>query len=121
MKMVDIKKDISEALVDFYEKLVEPEFRTIRSKLDVHDQKLKDLLDHFDRIYARLDRLETEYFSINAAIDRLEGIVGKIDKKLDAELSLRERLEKEILDLKQRVSVIQDRIEDLEKRLKSFS
>jgi chromosome segregation ATPase len=119
--MADIKKDISDALVDFYGKHIEPEFRAIRTKLGEHDQKFKDLLDHFDRIYTRLDRLETEYFSINAAIDRLESVIGKIDKKLDAELSLRERLEKEILDLKQRVSVIQDRIEDLEKRLKSFS
>lgn len=120
-EMVDIKKDISDALVDFYGKLIEPEFKAIRSKLDEHDQKFKDLIDHFDRIYTRLDRLNTEYYSITAAIDRIERVIEEIDKKLDMELSLRERLEKEIMDLKQRVSIIQDRLEDLDKRLKSFS
>lgn len=37
------------------------------------------------------------------------------------EISLREILENEIKDLKERVSVMQERIEDLEKRLKTFS
>jgi uncharacterized protein YlxW (UPF0749 family) len=45
----------------------------------------------------------------------------KIGGKLDLEISSKDRLEKEIGDLKQRVSTLQDRIEDLEKRLKTFS
>jgi uncharacterized protein YlxW (UPF0749 family) len=44
-----------------------------------------------------------------------------LEKKIDVDLSLRERLEKEIGDLKQRVSTLQVRIEELEKRLKAFS
>lgn len=44
-----------------------------------------------------------------------------IDGKLDREISIRETVEKEIKDLKERVSILQERIQDLEKRLKSFS
>ncbi len=44
-----------------------------------------------------------------------------IDGKLDKEISIRESIEKEIKDLKERVSVLQGRIQDLEKRLKTFS
>jgi len=122
------KKDMLDTLSDFYGKFIEPEFKAIRGKLDVHDQHFKDLLDHFDRIYTRFERLETEYFSITAAVgrieqrlDRVEAGMEKIGGKLDLEIFSKDRLEKEIGDLKQRVSTLQDRIEDLEKRLKTFS
>ena len=44
-----------------------------------------------------------------------------MSEKLDKEISIRENLEREIKDLKGRVSILQERIEDLEKRLKTFS
>jgi len=103
------KKDIFDTLTEFYGKIIEPEFKAIRTKLEGHDQKFRDILQHFDEIYKRLERLETEYYAINAAIDRME-------KRLD-----KERLEGEVADLKQRISTLQERVEDLEKRLKTFS
>ncbi|MGQ9648156.1 MAG: coiled-coil domain-containing protein [Thermodesulfobacteriota bacterium] len=119
------KKDLFDALTEFYGKMIEPEFRAIRGKLDEHDQRFKDLLDHFDRIYTRL---ETEYYTIVAAIERMEKRLDKVEQeltvinqKLDKEISIREIIEKEIKDLKQRVSTLQERIEELEKRLKTFS
>lgn len=121
------KKDIFDALREFYGSFIEPEFRAIRGKLEEHDQKFKDLAEHFGKIYTRLDRLETEYYSIVAGIDRVEQRLDQIelrldgiDQKLTKEISLREIVEKEIKDLKQRVSTLQERIEDLEKRLKTF-
>src|SRR4030043_813795 len=136
------KKDIFDTLTEFYGKVIEPEFRAIRTKLDEHDQKFGDIAKHFDQIYQRFERLETEYFAINAAIDRIEkrldrmeprlerveggleggeGQLGRVNEKLDKEISIRESIEKEIKDLKERVSVLQGRIQDLEKRLKTFS
>ena len=62
-----------------------------------------------ERVQACIERLETEYYAIKAAIDRIE---QQLDK---------ERLEGEVADLKQRVSILQERVEELEKRLKAFS
>jgi len=45
------KKDISDTLSQFYGKIIQPEFKETRKKLDGHDQKFRDILDHFDRIY----------------------------------------------------------------------
>ncbi len=129
------RKDMFDILNEFYGRIIEPEFKAIRSKLEEHDQKFKDLLQHFDQIYQRLDRLETEYYSIKAGIDRIETRLDAVENRLDGldkghreiieklnkEISIREVLEKEIRDLKHRVAILQERIEDLEKRLKTFS
>ena len=43
-----MKDDISKALLGFYEKILEPEFRSIKEKLNEHDDKFNRLFDHFD-------------------------------------------------------------------------
>ncbi|MFB3887583.1 MAG: hypothetical protein ACE144_20375 [Thermodesulfobacteriota bacterium] len=53
------KKDLFDTLTEFYGRMIEPEFKAIRGKLSEHDQKFGDLVEHFDKIYTRLDRLET--------------------------------------------------------------
>ena len=58
------KKDIFDTLSEFYGKVIEPRFDRIEKRLDEHGQKFRDLVEHFDRIYTKLDRLETEYYSI---------------------------------------------------------
>jgi len=103
------KKDMFDVLNEFYGKVVEPRFDRIEKRLDAHDEKSRDILQHFDELYRRLERLETAHHAINAAIERIE-------KRLD-----KERLEGEVADLKQRVSTLQERVEDLEKRIKTFS
>jgi len=137
------KKDLTDALEEFHKKTIEPRFDRIESyilnrieprfdkiekKLEEHDKKFDDLLDHFDQIYHRLDRLETEYHTITISLqrieerlDRVEAQLGGMKVKQDKEIALREHLEKEIVDLKQRVFVLQGRIEELEKYLKTVS
>ena len=51
------KKDIFDTLTEFYGKVIEPEFKAIRTKLEEHDQKFRDILQHFDEIYKRLEGL----------------------------------------------------------------
>ena len=130
------KKDISDTFNEFFENVIEPRFDRIESyiqnqieprfdkidkKLEEHDQKFNDLLNHFDQIYHRLDRLETEYFTITAGLQGVEKQLNAIEEKLDKEIAIKERLEKEVSDLKQRVAVLQREIEEIEIRLKTIS
>ena len=115
------KKDLSDALTDFYGRMIEPQFDRLNKRLDEHDKKFADLLAHFDQIYTKLDRLETEYYAITAGLQRLEDRMGSIEEKLDKEIDIRERLEKEVSDLKQRVISLQARIEEIENHLKTIS
>src|SRR4030042_339046 len=100
--------------------------RTYQNVLTTFTIFIKDILDHFDTLYVKLDILETEYHAINAGISRiekqLEGIEKRfngLEKKLDTEISTRELLEKQIAVLKERVSKLQERIEEIDLQLKS--
>jgi len=115
------KKDLSDTFNEFFGKVIEPRFDKIDKKLEENDRKFNDLLNHFDQIYHRLDRLETEYFTITAGLQRVEKQLVGIEEKLDKEIAIRERLEGEISDLKQRVVVLQRKIEEIEIRLKTIS
>ena len=55
------KKEIFDTLSEFFGKVIEPRFDRIEKRLDEHGQKFRDLVEHFDRSYTKLDRLETEY------------------------------------------------------------
>ncbi len=136
------KKDLADTLIEFYGKVIEPQFNKINEKLEGHDKKFADLFNHFDQIYHRLDRLETEYHTIISSLQRIEERLGGVEKrldhveirldgvdkrldriegKLDKEIDLKEHLEKEVADLKQRAILLQNQIEELENRIKILS
>jgi chromosome segregation ATPase len=69
-----------------------------------------EMFGHFDEIYRRLERLEQEYHAITQALRRIEaGVAG--------ERGRREILERDLAELKEQVSVLQSRIEEIEARL----
>lgn len=106
------KKDIFDTLIEFHGRVFEPRFDQIDKRLEEYDQKFRDILKHFDQIYQRFERLETEYYSIIAGLQ-------KIEDKLDSEISKRELIEREIAALRERVSKLQERIEEIDSQLKS--
>ncbi len=44
-----MEEDIWAALLDFYEKVLEPEFRSIQEKLSEHDEKFRQIFDRIAR------------------------------------------------------------------------
>jgi len=53
------KKDMFDILTEFYGKVIELRFDRIEKRLDEHDEKFRDILQHFDEVYKKLERLET--------------------------------------------------------------
>lgn len=66
-----------------------------------------EMLGHFDEIYRRLDRLETEYQAIRAGVTRLE-------QALAEDTVRREALRRQIGELKERVADLEERLARLE-------
>ena len=70
----------------------------------------QEMLEHFDEIYHRLERLEQEYHAITQALRRIEA--GLADER-----GRREILERALAELKQDMAALQSRIEEIEQRL----
>ena len=68
-----MKRELAEALQDFYQKVLQSEFAALRDKQLEHDNKLLDILWHFDSLYKRLDRLEDDYYIYRASYSTLAG------------------------------------------------
>ena len=95
---------------------IDQRFVALDQRFDRLERRVEDgfreILGHFDAIYKRLDRLEQEYYAIVEGLRRIEGI-------LTDERARREVLERGLADLKERVALLQVRIDELERRLQA--
>ncbi len=73
------------------------------------DEKFGEVLGHLDEIYRRLERLEQEYHTISQQLRRIEAGVAD-------DLGRRQIVERDLAELKERVAVLQGRINELERR-----
>src|ERR687892_403020 len=104
-----------------YEQLVQflgERFETIDRRFETIDRRLDELrgeiLGHFDEVYRRLERLEQEYQAITQALRRIEALLAD-------ERARREILERDLATLRENMAVLNARMEDLERRLRSAS
>ena len=91
---------------------VDRRFDTIEQRLDDHDGRLREILGHLEAIDGRRERLEQEYYAI------LEGL-RRIETALADERSRREAIERGLADLRERVVLLQARIDEVERRLRA--
>ena len=82
-------------------------FETIDRRFD---DLRAELLGHVDALCRRLDRLEQEYVAITQALRRIE--TALLDER-----ARRERLEQDLVTLRENVAVLRARIDDVERRL----
>jgi chromosome segregation ATPase len=78
------------------------------------DELRAELLGHFDEIYRRLERLEQEYHAISQALRRIEAMLA--DERVRRDI-----LERDLTTLRENVALLNARIEDIERRLRSGS
>ena len=78
-------KDFLSVLAKFHREVFVPDFERI---LDAHFNVgltpfRGEMLSHFDAIYKRFDRLESQCQELNCAVHRIEQIRTVIERKLD--------------------------------------
>ncbi len=76
------------------------------------DERFREVFGHFDEIYRRLESLEQEYQAIIQGLRRIEALL--VD-----EVGRREVLERSLEELKRNATLLQARIEELERRIRS--
>src|SRR2546422_10322145 len=98
--------------------IVGQRFETMDRHFDTIDRRFDELraelLGHFDEIYRRLERLEQEYHAITQALRRIEALLA--DERVRRDI-----LERDLATLRENVAVLNARIEDIERRLRSGS
>jgi predicted nuclease with TOPRIM domain len=105
-----MKKEISEALVDFYKQVLAPEFGDIKKVQSEPSEKFIDVLGHFDSVYKRFDRLEDEYHAVTHGLKRIED-------QLDGDLTKRKEIGARFLELKRQFVGMQLKLEAIEKEI----
>jgi chromosome segregation ATPase len=102
---------------------IDRRFDTIDRRFDAFDRRFEafdrridelrgEILGHFDELYRRLERLEQEYQAITQTLRRIEALLAD-------ERARREILERDLATLRANVAVLNARIEDIERRLRS--
>jgi predicted nuclease with TOPRIM domain len=106
--------ELLSVLTRFHREVVVPDIeRIVDAKLDAKITPLREeMLANFDAVFKRLDRLESEYHALTAAVKRLEDRMAAVEQKID-KLTLRS----ELVELKERVQALEQRIAELEAQL----
>ncbi len=89
-------------LMLFFERMVKPEIETVRAEIGALATRT-EMLSHVDGLYVVSKRLETEYYALMAA-------VGRLEKQMAEQIADRSEVRSELLDLKNQVSQLNDRI-----------
>ena len=105
-----MEKVLADAFLDFYQKMLKPEFDALKGNQSAHDERFSEVLGHLDSIYNRLGMLEDGSVEIN---DRLKLIEGAID----AGGGKRSDLEKQVTEIKKQLGVFQNRLKTVERQL----
>lgn len=115
--MINVPEDLFGVLMRFHREVALPDMERIgeriESRLDAKISSLRnEMLSNFDAVFQRLDRLDSEYAALKAAVERLEQRMTAVEQKLD-----RMALRSELLDLKERVAQLEQRIAEIEASL----
>ena len=103
-------EELWNTLVRFHREVALPEIG-----VQLHEEMAafrRETNGHFDAIYKRLDRLESEYQALNAAVRRIEERLTAVEQKLD-----RMALRSELIELKTQVANLEERIAQLESEI----
>ncbi len=102
--------ELLSVLTRFHREVVVPDIERI---VDAKITPLREeMLANFDAVFKTLDRLESEYHALTAAVKRLEDRMAAVEQKID-KLALRS----ELVELKERVQALEQRIAELEAQL----
>jgi chromosome segregation ATPase len=74
------------------------------------EEQFREILGHFDELYRRLGRLESEYFAIVQTLRRIETLVG-------SEQAQRAVLQQSVVELRRQIADLQVRLDAVEDRL----
>ena len=105
-----MEKVLADAFLDFYQKMLKPEFDALKGKQGEHDGRFSEVLGHLDSIYHRLGVSEDGYSEIT-------GGLKKIETSIETGAAERSELKKRVKEMKEQLGALQKRLESVERQL----
>jgi chromosome segregation ATPase len=105
-----MENGLADALLDFYQKMLKPEFDVIKVRFAENDERQSEILGHLDSIYHRLGRLEDESLMMNNRLKRIED-------SIEAGNTRHSELEQSVKSMKVQLADLQSRLEFVERQL----
>ena len=110
--------DLWSTLMRFHREVAMPEMREmVSTAIDSGVGSLRNEMNaHFDAIYKRLERVETEITALHGAVRRLEDRLEVVEQKIDR-LALKsdlEALESRVADIERELAQIRERLSTAE-------
>jgi chromosome segregation ATPase len=105
-----MEKVLADAFLDFYQKMLKPEFEALKGKQAEHDERFSEVLGHLDSMYQRLGILEDGSLEINTRLKLIEDAIASGSAK-------RSDLEKRVREIKEQLAAFQDRLHSVEQQL----
>jgi polyhydroxyalkanoate synthesis regulator phasin len=107
--------DVLPLLARFHREVLLPDFQRVVTEAvggleERVDARFRDVFGHFDALHQRIDRLETEYQMIVAALRRLEDAAS-------TQAAGKDTLRADLAALRARVDTLQEQVRVLEARL----
>jgi predicted nuclease with TOPRIM domain len=107
-----MEKVLADAFLNFYQKMLKPEFDDLKEKQTGHDERLSEVLGHLDSIYVRLGILEEGYSEMNGRLKLIEGSIESCNIS-------RSEMERRVKDIKEQFTEFQSRLESVERHLRA--
>jgi len=95
---------LASVLADFHRDVVRPDIQQLVA--EEAGTLRREMFTHFDALYHRLDRLESEYQAIKVGLQRVEDRLEAVETRLD-------HLEAMVLELRTRLGRVEERLEEL--------
>ena len=112
-----VKPDTAETLMRFHREVVKPDMETMREEIRGEIRSLRnEMLNGFDGVYHRIERVETELAAITIGLKRLEAQVSAIERRLSA-VEDKMALRSELAELEEQMASLNQRITEIKKQL----
>jgi chromosome segregation ATPase len=114
-----MKNEMLQVLTRFHQEVIIPDVqRIVEDAIDKSVGSLRnDMYSHFDAIYVRFDRLESEYYALKSWMGRIDERLARVESEVQSLNARMDRVESELQFVKSHLRALEMRVADIEKKI----
>jgi chromosome segregation ATPase len=110
-----MKNDRLQVLAQFHREVILPDVQRIVD--DVYGKLRNEMYTQFDGVYVRFDRMESEYYALKSWMSRLDERLARIESEVQSLNVRVSHVESELQCVKSHLVALEMRVVDIEKKI----